>query len=537
VGHSVAPVFRPLTFRRGFVHSARFAPDGQTIVYSAAWDGNPLEIFTTRRDGAESRSLGLARGSSIQSISREGELAIIVGGCDAPTPVCADGVLARLPLAGGAPRDVLEHVQGADWSPDGQNLAVIHNMEGTSRLEYPMGHVLYAAPTGAQLAFPRFSHGGERIAVVEIRADGLRSVSVFDLEGHRRQITPGTPFLLLGLNWSPRDDELWYTNSTAEHPPALYASTLAGNQRLIERLPEAFVLKDLAADGTILAMTSTPRWFRIVGHAPGDVEDRDLSMFNNPELGDLSSDGRTMAFDATAYGVKRGVYLRRLDGSPAVRLGDGDALALSPDGKWVLSWTKLSKLVLLPTGPGEPRPLSGSYDDYRWAFWLPDGRWFVIDAREPGRAWRGYLHDVIGGAERPITPEQVEPFLVSPDGMFILASGLDRANSMALYPIDGGTPRPVHGLDRDDTPVQWSSNPNELYVRGPELRPARVFRFNLKTGRKTPWRDLTPPDPAGLIAVGRMDYERSLCITPDGRAYVYKYYRDLSDLFLVSGLR
>ena len=141
------------------------------------------------------------------------------------------------------------------------------------------------------------------------------------------------------------------------------------------------------------------------------------------------------------------------------------------------------------------------------------------------------MHDIDGGAPRPITPEQIEPFLVSPDGSFALASGPDRARSMALYPLNGGPPRAVQGLDRSDTPVQWSSNPNEIFVLTHGV-PARVFRFNLQTGRRTLWRELSPSDPAGLI-----DAAEDLRITPDGRTYVYKYYRNLSDLFLVSGLR
>ena len=56
-----APLYHEITFRRGEIRSARFAPDGQTILYSASWQGNPVETFAARQGMVESRSLGLGR--------------------------------------------------------------------------------------------------------------------------------------------------------------------------------------------------------------------------------------------------------------------------------------------------------------------------------------------------------------------------------------------------------------------------------------------------------------------------------------------
>jgi hypothetical protein len=277
-----------------------------------------------------------------------------------------------------------------------------------------------------------------------------------------------------------------------------------------------------------------------MARAPHDTTDRDLSVLNEPELGDLSPDGRAVLFIDFAYGVTRGVYLRRLDGSPAVRLGDGSAaLALSPDGKWAATETEQPyQLILLPTGPGEPRTLPrGAIQAINSSMWLPDGHALILDAREPGHAWRGYLLTIDGSAPRPITPEHIEPLLVSPDGRFVLASGPDRARSMALYAVGGGAPRPVLGLDPADAPVQWSTDPNVLFVRAPGRYPARVFRFNMQTSRKESWKEFVPADEAGLFSVGSMEGERSLLITPDGASYVYRYTRSLSDLYLVNGLK
>jgi hypothetical protein len=540
--NGTSPTFRLLTFRRGWIQTARFAPDGQTIVYSAAWDGKPLEIFATRRDSSESRTLGLPSGS-IESISSLGDLAIILGCRE--KPICGDGVLARAPLAGGPPRELLEHVTFADWAPDGRNLAAIHMVDGRSRLEYPIGHVLYEAPPASRLQHVAFSHSGNRIAFTEVAGGGLRTLFVIGLDGHPKPILPPFGFLFADLKWSPNDDELWFARSTPENPTEVYATDVAGKQRLVERIPQAAMLTDIGRDGSLLLkVAAEPRWFRLVGRAPGDSEDRDLSVLSNPVVADLSNDGRTVLFDDIAYGVNRGVrgvFLRRMDGSPAVRLGDGEAVALSPDGKLALSFTLRPKqLVLLPTGPGEARTLPASYEDWRSALWLPDGRRFIMNAREAGHAWRGYLHDVGGGTPRPITPEHIEPLLVSPDGKLVLAAGPDRSRSSALYAIDsigGGAPRPVHGLDPEDAPVQWCADPGFLFVRAPGMYPARVFRFNLQTGIKTPWKDLAPSDPAGLFWVGRMYDARDLYITRDGSAYAYMYNRVLADLFLVGGLK
>jgi hypothetical protein len=534
------PTFRPLTFSRGWIQTARFAPDGQTIVYSAAWEGRPLEMFATRRDSSESRSLNLPSGS-IESISSAGDIAFIKGCDDAPE--CHDGVLTQAPLAGGPARELLEHVTYADWAPDGRDLAVIHHVNGRSRLESPIGRVLYEAPVGAKLEYVRFSRSGDRLAFSETSiGGGARSVSIIDLAGRRRQVLGSINYLFRGPEWSPHDDELWFSLSSPGNPTELYASSLDGRRRLIERTSQAMMIRDVAADGRVLInIRSEPRISRLVARSPGDADDRDLSVLSTAHVGDLSSDGRTVLFDDNAYGVRGGtrhVYLRPTDGSPAVRLGDGEAIALSHDGKTAIVATGSPvRLTLLPTGAGEARTLETPFEEWRWGFWARDAQHFIMDAREPGHGWRGYLHDVKGAAPRAITPEDIEPFLVSPDGKAVLASGSDRARSLALYPIDGGTPTPVRGLDPGDTPVQWMTDPRFLFVRAPGMYPARVFTFDIQTGRKALWKELAPKDMAGLFDVGRMDDRRRLFITPDGRAYAYTYLHVLSDLFVVEGLK
>jgi dipeptidyl aminopeptidase/acylaminoacyl peptidase len=533
-GGPTPPVFRPLTFRRGVVQSARFASDLQTIVYSASWDGGPLEVFATRRDSAEARTLGLPS-ASIQAISRSGDLALLLG-CS--RQLQCEGTLARAPLAGGAARELLEHVSSADWDPVHAELAVAHHVDQRFQLEYPIGHALYTPPHGVALHKVRFSHTGTKLGFVETAGDGVNSVSVIDLDGHRTTILDGIYNLVTGLGWSPDDEQIWFTRSTPDSPPALYATTLDGRQWLIHRLPQAMTLMDLGPDGSMLAMTTTPRWYRVVGRTAADSAERDLSALNAPELADISPDGARILFDDTAYGVPKGVYLRNMDASPAVRLGPGDAFSLSPDGKWAASMdAPPHNIVLLPTGPGQSRTLPlGTLEDVTRVLWL-DNRRLVLGAHESKHPSRAYVQDIDRGLPQAFTPESIDPLLISPDGGSVLAAGADRARTLAMYPIGGGPPQPVQGLDPDDTPIQWSADARSLYVLAPGAYPARVFRFDLRSRRKSLWKELSPTDVAGLVRVARFNGAPGLVITPDGRTYAYQYFRDLNDLFLVEGLR
>lgn len=132
------PTYLQLTFRRGSVSSARFAFDGHTIVYGAAWDNKPIRLSSTRIESPESRELGVAD-ADILAISSTGEMAISLGRRYAPG-VAARNTLARLPLDAGAPREILTDAEDADWSPDGGSLAVVHVVKGNHRLEFPIDH-------------------------------------------------------------------------------------------------------------------------------------------------------------------------------------------------------------------------------------------------------------------------------------------------------------------------------------------------------------------------------------------------------------
>jgi eukaryotic-like serine/threonine-protein kinase len=538
LGQPGVPSYQQLTFRRGFVFSARFAPDGQTIVYGASWEGRPFLLYSTRAEGPESRPFDLPP-SDILAISRAGEMAVSLGRRYIVGSLTL-GTLARVPLVGGAARQVLTDVEGADWSPDGRDLAVTRVVDGRYRLEYPIGRVLYE--TSGWVSHPRVSPDGRSVAFIDhhVYADDRGFVAVIGTGDapEKRTLTPEWSSVN-GLAWTPGGDEVWFT--AAEQGPncALRATDLSGRGRLLLRSAGRLMLQDLRPDGRVLL---TDGRFRI-GMAHRDVRnrsERDLSWLDVSVVGDLSPDGRTLLFSQTTSGGGAGMYsmyARDADGSPAVRLGEGLALALSPDGKWAVSTVHgtPSHLVVWPTGAGHSRVLpDGGLVDQQSASWTPDGRQVVFMASGAGRPPRLYVQDVEGNGEpRPASPEGVQVSLfakpVAPDGRTVAA--VDNRGRVVLQPLDGAAAREVDGLEPGDVPLRWTRDGRGLYVFRFGEVPGRVHRFDLDTRARELLTELMPADPAGVGQIIAVQ------VTADGRSCAYSYKQNLADLFLVSGLR
>jgi serine/threonine protein kinase len=337
-GASASPTFHEVTFRNGSIWDARFAPDGQTIIYGAAWDGAPQEIFSTRFDSSDSRSVGLPSGQ-ILAISSKGEMAISLHPVNA-TPFMQAGTLARVPLAGGAPREVIENVLWADWTPDGQSLAVIRpTTSGTAHLELPAGNVLYE-PRG-WVSHVRFSPNGNYIAVGDHVGGGDDGrIVVLDSQGNRK-VSSSFYSSVEGVAWAPRGNEVWFSAVPAGSARSIYALDLSGKERLIYRSPGGLTIHDISRTGLVL-LTADKARLGISALPPGETRERSLSWFDGSMLADMSPDGKTIIFSESgeAAAANYSIFLRKTDGSPAVRLGDGGFGALSPDGQWVVaaSW-------------------------------------------------------------------------------------------------------------------------------------------------------------------------------------------------------
>ncbi len=524
------PVYHPLTFRRGMVHAARFAPDGKTIIYSAAWEGKSLQLFTTRPESPESHELEPA-GADVLAVSASGEMALSLRS----HPIAQflySGTLARVPLVGGAPREVMENVEWADWSPDGSTLAIVRQERGRNRLEFPPGKLLYEAD--GWIGHLRVSPKGDVIAFIDhpqLGDDG-GAVAVVDLAGKKTTLSTGWDSIQ-GIAWAPGNDEIWFTATRTGGDRSLYAVNLSGATRLLARVPGELTLLDVDQAGNVLLTRGNDR-AGMIGLAPGESKERDLSWLDWSTPGDLSADGRTVLFAETGEGggPKYAVYLRKTDNSPAIRLSEGIGMALSPDGKWALARPNVtpSPLVLLPTGVGEAKALSHDSINHLWARWLPDGKQVVFLGNEVGHGFRLYVESPEENKPRPISPEGVNPPVVlSPRGDLVAGVGPD--HKVYLYPIAGGAPTLVSGTQPDEAPTGWTADGRSIYVfRFGEI-PAKVFELELSTGKRRVWKELVPADAAGIDTI------RGITITPDARAYVYGYIRTLSDLYVVEGLK
>jgi len=529
------PTFHRLTFQQGTITGARFGADGQTVVYGATWRGKPPEIFTTRSESPESRSLGL-QNSGIFSISSSGEMAVSLG-CTLQSGECI-GTLARAPLAGGTPKELLTAVIGADWAPDGKSLAAACLKGEQWSLEYDGRPLL---ETSGWIQSPRISPRGDLIAFVEhpVLKDFSGSVSVVDLAGKKRTLSTGWKGVY-SLAWSAGGSEIWFSATKVGKGERLdvHAVTLLGQEREIHNGPGFSTVRDISRDGLRVLMVRGTVRGAAIGLTPGSSIERHLGWFDYSTVADLSADGRTLLFyewGEAARGTHM-VYLRKTDGSDPQRLGEGRPLALSPNGKWALAvkQTQPPQLVLLPTGPGEQKSLPrGAIAEYKSAGWFPDGNQIFFAGTESGHRPRTYVQEIGGGEPRPVTDEGYLGALLSPDGKRIAA--VDRYGELYLCPVEGGEARAIEGYEEHDSLLQWSADGRSLLLRGAGDLLLKIYKLDLTSGRREFWKDLTPSDPTGLIGIGSSVGE--VRMTPDGRYYVYTSWTMQSELYLVEGLK
>jgi Tol biopolymer transport system component len=518
--------FRQLNFRREAVFQAAFAADKDTVVYSAATWGNTPQIFTVRRDYPEPQPLG-PPGTNLLAVSSKSELAVLIGARYVAYRLFT-GTLARMALGGGAPREIQEGVRQADWSPDGSQLAIIREVGGRDRLEYPIGKVL--REVSGYMSDLRVSPRGDRIAYFEHprKWDDRGSVNIVDLAGNNTVLSDGY-WSARGLAWSPDGEEILFSASLSGGNFTVYAVTPSGRRRIAYQAPGGVTIEDATRDGRWLTTREDFRYVAMV-HAPGAVEDRDLSWLNTSHARALSQDGQTLLFAETSLGTNYAVCLRKTDGSPVVRLGEGWPADLSADGKWVLAVIQSHppQLVIYPTGAGETKQLQrGEIENYVTAQWFRDGKSVLIGGNDPGKGTRFYVQEIGGGAPRPVTPEGTRDGSLSADGSLVLAR--EPEGKYFAYPIAGGEPRPVPGLTEEDVLAQWSADARSALVYRRAQIPCRLEGVDLATGQRTLFKEFAPADRAGLLSM------REIFATDDLRSYAYTAYYQVSTLFVSEG--
>jgi hypothetical protein len=523
--------YQQVTFRMGSIGNARFAPDG-SIVYDASWEGGERQLYLAHTDDNGARELGM-KDATLLSISKNGELAIRLNTANLGG-YARSGTLARVPLSGGTPREVLENVGDAEWAANGESMAVVRYVPENShwRLEYPIGKVLL--DTINWISNPKISPDGKLVAFADhenTAGDDEGSVAVIDLEGHEKKLASG--FVSLeGIEWSATGDELWFTATRMGSAENLRGVTLAGKERAITNVPGGMWLQD-KRDGLALMVAHQIR-IGIRGKPPDGKDERELGWLGWSVLRDISRDGKKVLFeeDGDGGGPSYTVFIRDTDGSPPVRIGNGTGEAISPDNKWVITRpAKEGALFLVPTGAGEARQLTHDNISYGTVRYLPDGKQLLASGIETGHGARDYLVDLSNGNSKPVTPEGVVGTQLSPDGRS--AAVLGPGGQWGIWPLAGGAVRPIPDLDSKYFVAGWTSDAAFLYAASRKLglRTSQVYRVNVATGKMELWKAFGEGTPTGAAGVGAPFFSN------DQSAYAYVYSQVLSQAYVVKGLK
>jgi eukaryotic-like serine/threonine-protein kinase len=520
------PSFKLLTFRKGGVDEARFTPDGQTIIYAATWEGHPFRTYAVSATSPISRDLGLGDDISATAVSSTGELATLNA-----------GKLARVPMAGGAPREVASMVGRADWTPDGKDLVIFRRVGEQFQIEFPIDHPVYKMSfTGGGL---RVSRDGQWVAFTDCRSSGGPcAIAIVNRQGEKKVLTDGLTDNVGGYAWSADGNEVWFTAPRDGRTRALFAVDLKGRVRSLLQLPTDIYIQDVAPNGDVLLEMVNPAVETLLTRAGEPA--RDYSWLDGTVLEDLTADGKAILFFEDGLAEPQvASYLRQTDGSPPVRLGQGYAERLSPSGDSALVYQlgKPPRQTVVPTGAGATTVLStpSSIVDFNGIEWMPDGRRVIYSANENGGRSRIFVQPIDSSIATPITSPGTSFVIsckcLSPDGKWLVV--FNEKDQMLLQPTAGGPARPLPNLQRGlrTRVAQWTADGRKLVVHEQGPLPRQIDLYDVATATRTPFVTFNLADPSGFTNIQRMR------LSSDLKTIVYSYHRTLSRLVLVHGLK
>jgi serine/threonine protein kinase len=544
-GRSDLPQFERLTWQRGTVRTARFSSDGRAIYYSALWEGQPVDVYSSEPGQAESASLNL-KGASLVSVSSGGELALQLHSTIWNGSL--SGTLARSPVTGGAPREVANNVIDADWTVDGRLAVLRDSSDLGSQIELPEGTVVYKAKT--HIWQVRVSPDGKRLALMEasgvVAASVTVELSVVDLKGGKKVLAT-VMTADGGIAWSKSGDEIWYSQIDGDQSSTIHRVSVSGRDRAVLRLAGAYRVHDRSSDGTLL-VESVEATDNVLFRGEHDAAERPLGWLSASYAIDLTADGKTILFDQLGGGsvTSGSVYSRPTDGSPAVRLGEGFASMFSSDGRFVVgsasagnSWPstgRLKQIAITPTGAGSPRTVEiPGIEMLRNAWLFPDGKRLLVLGRRSGERVRFFVADIDAPKPRPVTPGGYDSFFgckpISPDGTrFLTLTGDPGSMSFQIFSVDGGPPKNL-AAEQGDILSGWSGDGRSVFAYRRNQIPIPVYRIDVESGRRELWKSLSPSDPAGVQG------GYGFLASGDGKSYAYDFDRTLSTLYLVKGLK
>ena len=525
------PTVKQLTFRRGSILAARFAPDGRTVHFSAAWSGGVPQVYSTTVDSTEIRPLGVGA-AQLLSVSRGGELALSLQPTNLTSFDGFRGTLARVPPLGGTPREMATEVEYADWAPDGERLAVARRDQTHSWLEFPIGQVRFES-TG-WISHPRVSPSGELLAFINHPSptDSAGEVLVIGRTGKPEAWSAGLRFDdVLGLAWKPRGDELLVSGARPGELDTLWSLRRGSGPRVLYRSAGNLLLNDVSQDGRVLVTGRDWRQELELFHL-GDKTPTSLEWLDWASVRGLSDDGAAVL--STESGVGGGdegeIFLWNPSQPAPVKLGPGQALDLSSDGKSALAIRadNRARLRLLPTGPGAQRLIDVPGLDRIWgARFFPDGKRWALCGRAHGTSEdRIWVFEFEGTKLRPISPPIgcSISLAVSRDQRWVAANGPDGV--ITAYPLDAAEPVRADALGASNRIMGWLKDGSLLAFDRFSV-PTPVRRFEPGSRTSSLYTTLTPAHPTGVpVVLGAR-------VTPDGRTFAFHYRRMSGTLYVL----